>query len=284
VAGKYSMPTVRLRRLAGQLRRLRDGTGLDREDVEKRTGIHATTLYRIETARSRPQFRTMAALLKLYGVPTDEQDRLKELYRESGNVGWMRPWHAELREEYTAYIQFESEAHGLRHYSGMFIPGLLQTEHYARAVIRGGAYEANAEYVEDRVRTRMDRQAVLAKEKPLKLWVVIDEAALRREVGGPDVMRAQLEHLLDAAKAPHVTMQVIPAGSGAHPGMPGEFVVLEFEDPMDTDLIYVDTQAGEIFLESDVDTKRFRADFDHLVAVAKSPDDSAALIAGIATG
>jgi hypothetical protein len=96
-------------------------------------------------------------------------------------------------------------------------------------------------------------------------------------------MRAQLEYLLDVAKAPNVTMQVIPAGSGAHPGMPGEFVVLEFEDPMDTDLIYIDTHAGEIFLESEVDTKRFRGVFDHLVAVAKSPDDSAALIAGIAT-
>lgn len=284
MAAKKSTPTIRLRRLAGQLERLRDAKGLRREEVQQRTSINAVTLYRIETARTRPQYRTLDTLLKLYGVPFDEQERLKALYKESANQGWMRPWHEQLTEGYTAYISFEHEAHGVRHYSGSFIPGLLQTEAYARAVIRGVLKEATDEHVEDRVRTRMERQAVLIKDKPLKLWAVIDEASLRRGVGGSDVMRAQLEHLLEAARAPHVTIQVMPFDSGAHPGMPGEFIVMEFEDPRDTDLIYIDGQAGEIFLESDADIKRFRAGFDHLVAVAKSPDDSAALIAGIAAG
>ncbi|MEU4442866.1 helix-turn-helix transcriptional regulator [Actinosynnema sp. NPDC050801] len=284
MAAKKSTPTIRLRRLAGQLRRLRDGTDLRREDVEERTGLHATTLYRIETARSRPQYRTFDMLLKLYGVPTDEQMRLKALYKQSAGEGWIQPWHENLREGYTAYISFEADAYGLRHYSGQFIPGLLQTEDYARAVIRGGSYDATDEQVEDRVRTRIERQAVLTKEKPLKLWAIIDESALHREVGGPTAMRGQLGHLLRAAKMPQVTIQVIPFGAGAHPGMPGEFVVMEFEDALDTDLIYVDSQAGEIFLESDADIERFRAGFEHLVAVAKSPDDSVALIAEIATG
>lgn len=284
MATKKSAPTIRLRRLAGQLRRLRDGTELRREDVEEKTGINSTTLYRIETARTRPQYRTLAALLKLYGVPSDEQERLKALYKQSANQGWIQPWHEDLREEYTAYINFEAGAHGVRNYSGQFIPGLLQTEDYARAVIRGVLHGATDEQVEDRVRTRMERQALLSKESPLKLWVIIDESALRREVGGRTVMREQLEHLRKAAKAPHVTVQVIPFSSGAHPGMPGEFIALDFEDPLDTDLIHVDGQAGEIFLESDVDIKRFRADFDHLVAVAESPDDSVALITEIAAG
>ncbi|MFD1151642.1 helix-turn-helix domain-containing protein [Saccharothrix hoggarensis] len=284
MATKKGTPTIRLRRLAGQLRRLRDGTGLRREDVEERTGINATTLYRIETARNRPQYRTLAALMKLYGVPSDEQERLKALYKQSAGEGWMQPWHEDLPEGYTAYINFEKEAYGLRHYSGLFVPGLLQTEDYARAVIRGVLHDETDDQVEDFVRTRMERQAVLTKKKPLKLWAVIEEASLHRQVGGADVMRSQLRHLLDAAKAPNITIQVIPFSSGAHPGMPGQFVVMDFPDPLDTDLIYVDSQAGEIFLESDADIKRFRAAFDHLVAVAKSPDDSAALIAGIAAG
>ncbi len=284
VATKKSAPTIRLRRLAGQLRRLRDGTELRREDVEEKTGINSTTLYRIETARTRPQYRTLAALLKLYGVPSDEQERLMALYKQSANQGWIQPWHEDLREEYTAYINFEAEAQGVRNYSGLFVPGLLQTEDYARAVIRGILHEASDERVEDRVRTRMERQAVLAKAKPLKLWVIIDEAALRREVGGTDIMRAQCEALVKAAMAPHVTIQVIPFSSGVHPGMPGQFLILEFEDPMDADLIYLDSQAGEIFLESDADIKHFRTDFDQLVAVAKSPKDSLSLIAEIATG
>ncbi|WP_367137442.1 helix-turn-helix domain-containing protein [Saccharothrix sp. HUAS TT1] len=284
MAGKKSMPTIRLRRLAGQLRRLRDGADLRREDVEERTGLNATTLYRIETARSRPQYRTLDTLLKLYEVPTEEQFRLKALYKQSAGEGWMRPWHEQLPEGYTAYISFEREAHGLRHYSGMFIPGLLQTEDYARAVIGGVLHDATDDQVEQFVRTRVERQAVLTKEEPLKLWAIIDEASLRREVGGPAVMRAQLRHLLAAARRPNVTIQVIPFSSGAHPGMPGQLVVMDFADPLDTDLIYIDSQAGEIFLESDADIKRFRDGFDHLVAVAKSPDDSVALITGIATG
>ncbi|MFI9010712.1 helix-turn-helix domain-containing protein [Actinosynnema sp. NPDC053489] len=280
MAVKKSAPTIRLRRLAGQLRRLREGTGLRREDVEERGGLHPTTLYRIETARSRPQYRTLDMLLKLYAVPTDEQVRLKALYKQSAGEGWIRPWHEQLPEGYTAYISFEREARGLRHYAGTSIPGLLQTPEYARAVTRGVLHGATADQVEDVVTARIDRQAVLTKEEPLRFWVVLDEASLHREVGGPGVMRAQLTRLLRAAEAPNITIQVVPFGSGAHPGMPGQFIVMDFGDPLDTDLIYIDGPAGEIFLESEADIERFRADFDQLVAVAGSPDDSLALIAG----
>ncbi|MFE2757311.1 helix-turn-helix domain-containing protein [Actinosynnema sp. NPDC059335] len=282
MAVKKSTPTIRLRRLAGQLRRLREANDLRREDVEERTGLNSTTLYRIETARSRPQYRTLDLLLRLYGVGSEEHSRLKALYRQSEGEGWIQPWHEDLRAEYTTYISFEREAQSLRHYSGMFVPGLLQTEDYARALVGGILYAADPARVEDRVRVRMERKANLVREKRLPLWAILDEAALRREVGGAVVMRAQLAHLLDLAREPHVTIQVVPFGSGAHPGMPGEFIVMEFEDPLDHDLVHVDSQAGEIFLEADTDIKRFRADFDHLVAVAKSPDDSVKLISGIA--
>ncbi|NUT46464.1 MAG: helix-turn-helix domain-containing protein [Saccharothrix sp.] len=280
VAARKSTPTIRLRRLAGQLRRLRDSVDLSRDDVEERTGLNATTLYRIETARSRPQYRTLDLLLRLYEVPADEQLRLKALYKQAVGEDWMQPWHEDLREEYTTYIGFEREARGIRNYSGTLVPGLLQTEDYARAVIRGISYGATAKQVEDRVRTRLERQAILAAES-LRFWAITDEAALRREVGGSAVMRAQAEHLLAMAAAPNVTIQVVPFGAGAHPGMPGEFIILEFEDPSDADLIHVDGQAGERFLESDDDIEHFRAGFDHLAAMAASPDDSVELITGI---
>jgi transcriptional regulator with XRE-family HTH domain len=279
VVAKKSTPTIRLRRLAGQLERLRDEKGLRREDVQQRTSINAVTLYRIETARTRPQYRTLDTLLRLYDVPFEEKERLKALYKQSADQGWIQPWHQDLPEGYTAYISFEREARSLRHYSGMPIPGLLQTEDYARAMICGILHEATDEQVEHLVMARMDRQSVLAKEDPLRLWAIIDEAALHREVGGPDVMRAQLRRLLEAARSPHVTIQVIPFSAGVHPGVLGQFIIMDFEDQLDADLIYVDGQAAEIFLEADVDIKRFRADFDQLVAVARSPHDSMALIA-----
>jgi transcriptional regulator with XRE-family HTH domain len=269
--------------LAAELRRLRKGADLTREDVSDKTGINNATLYRIETARARPQARTLTSLLNLYEVDDEQRDYLTGLCRDATQQGWLRPYHSELPEEYTAYISFESEAQGVRNYESLFIPGLLQTEDYARSVIRGVLPSATEAEVEDRVRARIERQEGLAKDTPLKFWAVLDEAALRRVVGGPAVMRTQLDHLVSAAKAPNVTFQVIRFGAGAHPGMPGQFVLMDFVDPMDTNLIYIDTMAGDLFLESAADISRYRAIFDNLVAVALSPNDSASLVAEIAS-
>lgn len=283
MAPKRQAPTVRLRRLAAELRRLRKVADLTREDVSERTGINNATLYRIETARARPQMRTLISLLNLYEVDQEQREYLTGLCREATTQGWLRPYHSELPEEYTAYISFEDEAQSARNYESLFIPGLLQTENYASAVIRGVLPSATDDEVEDRVRARMERQGVLTKAAPLKLWAVMDEAALRRVVGGTDVMRGQLDHLANVIKAPNITVQVISFDAGAHPGMPGQFIVLDFVDPMDTDLIYIDSMAGDLFLESDADIARYRAVFDHLVAVALSPNDSASLVAEIAS-
>ncbi|ATE58473.1 helix-turn-helix domain-containing protein [Actinosynnema pretiosum] len=281
MAAKKSTPTIRLRRLARQLRLLREDAGLSREEVEEQTGINQATIYRIETAKVRPQNRTLMTMLTTYGCPEQEQAAMRALSKEATKPGWIRPWHETLSADYTTYISFEAEAQGVRNYSSLFIPGLLQTEDYARAVISGVLHTASAEQVENRVKARLGRQALLIGANPLKLWVVIDEAALRRSVGGPEVMRKQRQHLVRAAEAPNITIQVLRFDDGAHPGMPGEFIALEFEDPMDSDLVYIDSQAGEVFLESDADLKRFRNTFDHLVAMASSPKDSAAFIAKI---
>ncbi len=157
--------------------------------------------------------------------------------------------------------------------------GVLQTEDYARAVIRGVLSTASTREVEQRVQARIERQAVLSGEDPLLLWVIIDEAALRRMNGGPEVMREQLNHLLAAAAEPHVTLQVIPFGVGSHPGMLGSFVLMNFPDVDDPEIVYIDSMAGDLFLEAEADVRRYSSIFDNLRAVALSPNDSASLIA-----
>jgi transcriptional regulator with XRE-family HTH domain len=283
VPTKKSAPTVRLRRLAAELRRLRTKAGLTWDDVTKRTNINNATIYRIETAKTRPQNRTLITLLDLYGVGAAQREQLLALSKESVAHGWLRPYHQDLRDEYTAYISFESEAAGVRNYESLFIPGLLQTEDYARATIRGGLPMAGQQEVEDRMQARMARQQVLTKDNPLKLWAIVDEAALNRVVGGAAVMHAQLNHLLDVTATPHITFQLIPFTAGAHPGMSGAFVIMDFPDPMDTDLIFIESMAGHLFLESDADVRRYNAIVDNLRAVALSPDDSAVWIAELAS-
>lgn len=279
---KRSAPTVRLRRLAAELRHLRAAADLSREEVTERTGINAATLYRIETARTRPQHRTLLALLHLYGAGEQQRDHLIALAKESARQGWLRPYHDDLPEEYTAYISFEAEAASVRNYESLFIPGLLQTERYARAVIRGVLPMASQRQVDDRVQARIERQYVLSKEDPLKLWAIVDEAALRRMVGGAKIMHEQLQHLLQVVPEPNVTLQVIPFGAGAHAGMPGSFVLMDFPDPMDSGLIYIDSMAGDLFLESAADVNRYTAIFDNLRAVALSPDASVGLVSELA--
>ena len=272
-------PTVRLRRLAAELRRLRTGAELSREDVEERTGINEATLYRIETARARPQRRTLVALLDLYGVTDPQRSDLLTLSRSADHQGWLQPYHAELPEEYTAYISFEAEARSVRNYESLYIPGLLQTEDYARAVIVGGLPTATHTEVEQRVQARLERQALLTRDKPLELWAIVDEAAIRRIVGGHEIMQAQLTHIVEAAQAPNVTFQMIPYDKGAHPGMAGSFVHMGFNDPLDPELVYVDSLAGDLFLEADADVRRYKLMFEHLQAAALSPRETSAELA-----
>ncbi|WP_431042514.1 helix-turn-helix domain-containing protein [Streptomyces sp. P1-3] len=280
---KRQIPTVRLRRLAAELRRLRGASELTREDVTERTGINTVTLYRIETARVRPQRRTLLALLDLYEVHASHRDEVLALLQGAKEQGWLRPYHSELPEQYTAYISFESEAWEVRNYESLFIPGVLQTGDYARAVIKGTLPMATVEAVEQRVQARVERKAVLAKKEPLRVWAIMDEAALHRTVGGPKVMREQMEHLAQVTGEPHVTLQVIPFSAGAHAGMPGSFVLMGFADKEDPELVYLDSMAGDLFLEAEIDVRRYGVMFDNLRAQALSPDDTLRLITTLAS-
>ncbi|HUZ51100.1 MAG TPA: helix-turn-helix transcriptional regulator [Streptosporangiaceae bacterium] len=275
-------PTLRLRRLAAELRRLRADAGLTREEITERTSINAATLYRIEAARARPQTRTLMALLDLYGVAETHRAELLALSRRSAEQSWLQSFPGELPEPYPTYISFEGEARSLLNYECLFVPGLLQTREYAAAALQRGMPTATRDEIQRLVEARMSRQAILTRDPPLRLWTIVDEAALHRPVGGRDVMRAQLERLAEAAELPHVTLQVVPYDVGGHPGMAGSFVILQFGEPTATDVAYIESQAGDLFLESETDVARFTAIFEHLRALSLPPEASASLITSIA--
>jgi transcriptional regulator with XRE-family HTH domain len=278
---RRTTPTVRLRRLAAELRRLREAAGLTREGTADQTGINVATLYRIEHAKVRPQTRTLNTLLALYGVGEEEQAELVALLRDARQRGWLQAYESDLPELYTTYIGLEGEARFVWNYESLYVPGLLQTEEYARAVIRAGLPTATPAEVERRAEVRTARQAVLYGDSPLELWAIVDEAALRRQVGGSAVMKEQLGHLLESADLPNVTLQALPFSAGAHAGMPGSFVFMQFDDATIPDVIYIDSMAGDLFLETDADLRRYRLAFEHLRAAAASPDGSRSLVAAI---
>lgn len=282
MAGTRQTPTVRLRRLAAELRTLRASAGLTRDEVVERTGINVATLYRIEHAKVRPQTRTLRTLLDLYRADQESQAELIALLRDARQRGWLHAYQSDLPEQYTTYIGFEGEARSVWNYESLFIPGLLQTEDYARAVIGAGLPGARREDIEPRVQVRMQRQDVLRNDSPLELWAIVDEAALRRQAGGPAVMQAQLRHLLDAVELPNITLQVIPFSVGAHAGMPGSFVFMQFAEATIPYVVYLDSMAGDLFLEAEADVRRYRLAFEHLRAVAVSPDASRALVTALA--
>jgi len=283
LSARRQPPTVRLRRLAAELRSLRTAAGLTRDDVSGQTNINSATLYRIETAKVRPQRRTLLTLLDTYGV-TDEGKRadLIGLSRHSTQLGWLQQYENDLPEQYTAYISFEAEARRVRNYESMFVPGLLQTEHYARAVIRGTLPFVKDDEVERRVEARMRRQESISGKNPLHFWAIVDEAVLRREVGGVRAMAEQLQRLADAASEPHISLQVLPFGAGAHPGMHGSFAIMDFPDPADPALVYLESMTSDLYLEREADVQRYTMIFDHLQAAAPNPKDSARLIRQIA--
>lgn len=270
-------PTVRLRRLAGTLRRLRASKGLSREDVEEATGINKATLSRIENTRVRPQARTLAALLNLYEVKPSERKALMQLLKDSGQSGWWRAYGDELPEQYSTYVEFEQEAAYVWNYESLYIPGLLQTEDYARAVIPGGMPSLTRDQVDQRVQVRMERQGVLDR---LHLWAIMDEAALHREVGGSQVMRDQLLHLVNMMESPRVTLQVVGFDVGAHPGMLGSFVVMNFADA--PQVVYIDGMARDSFLEEPEDVGRYTNLFEHLRSLGERPDSTRQLLTRVA--
>ena len=272
-------PTVRRRRLGTELRRLRESAAYKLEEVAGMLGVAPSTLSRIETGKAPTKSAYLSQLLELYRI-TDAGQRqvLVDMAREGHRKGWWAAYDDVLPSGLGVYVGLEAEASALRGYEISVVHGLLQTTDYARAILRASAPRHTADQIERLVDLRMERQRRLDDDPPLDLWVIHDEAVIQRIVGGPAVMRHQLAHLLVAAGLPGVTLQVLPFDSGAHAGHDGPFSVIEFHDRSDSEVVYVESAAGPIYLEKDRDI-RVRAEvFDRLRAVALPPEASLDLI------
>jgi transcriptional regulator with XRE-family HTH domain len=273
-------PTVRRRRLALELRRLREAAGMTIEHVAKSLECSDSKISRIETARVRATPRDVRDLLALYGVTGTRQAGLIQLAREARQTGWWHQAYGDLPVR--ALVGLEDAAASISYYVQQLIPGLLQTEDYARAVLRAIRLDLGPAEVERRVGLRMARQSLLTRDEPPELWAVIDEAVLRRVVGGQDVMRQQLKRLAEAAARPNVTLQVLPFTAGEHAGMDGPFTILGFPDPADPDVVYLEHTTSDLYLEDPEATTRYARLFDHLRAESLGPDDSAEFFAMVA--
>ncbi|WP_329084858.1 helix-turn-helix domain-containing protein [Streptosporangium sp. NBC_01469] len=275
-------PTVRRRRLASELRRLRERAQLTMEEVGERLGWSATKVSRIETARVRVALTDTGRLLDLYAVGSAKRGELLDLAKDARKKGWWQAY-GDLPTEYTTYIGLEAEATSMRSFAPTVLPGLLQTEDYARAVIRSALSISSPGEIERRVEVRMARQTLLVQDVPLRLWTVLDEAVIRRPVGGPEVMRSQLKRLLDITDLPNVAIQVLPFAVGVHPGTNGAFQIMEFPEPADPDVVFMENFTGSLYIERETDIYRYSLAFDHLRAKALDPDDSRRFIAEAAS-
>ncbi|MEU4214058.1 helix-turn-helix transcriptional regulator [Actinoplanes sp. NPDC026623] len=270
-------PTVRLRRLAHEMTRAREGAGLTREQAAERVRMDPSSLWRLETAKNRPLKRTVLVLLDLYGITkTEDQARYLELLAKSNELGWLESYEDSLAESYQAYIHFEAGASEFRSFQNAFVPGLLQTPEYARAVVRGVHPTLDEAIVEQRAEVRARRQDTLA-QRGVTLWMAIDEAVMHRTVGGQEVMRAQMQVLVDAVESKRAVVQIVPFSAGAHPGSQGAFTVLDFPAP-DPALVYIEALASNLFIEEPDEVRAYQANFLHLVALSLSPSESLKMI------
>lgn len=279
MAGNQS-PTVRRRRLALELRRLREAARLTCEEVAERLECSASKISRVETGRVSVSPRDVRDMLEIYGTPEEQRESLVQLARESRQKGWWHAYGDSVQPHFGTYLGLESAASEIRIYEVNMIPGLLQTEDYARTVITAGMVNSPRPDIERRVALGVERQR-LTKSSPPKVWTVLDEAALRRQVGGPEVMRAQLEYLRELAGLRNVSLQVIPFGGGAHPGMGRPFVILVFGESVDPDVVYLEDLTSALWVEDVNQVDRYNVLFNHLQATALSFDDSAALICSV---
>ncbi|MER6530034.1 helix-turn-helix transcriptional regulator [Streptomyces sp. NPDC001508] len=274
-------PTVRRRRLGQELRRLRELKGMTAEEVAERLLVSQSKISRLENGRRSISQRDVRDLCGVYEVEDQRiVDSLMEMARDSRQQGW---WHAFGDIPYSVYIGLETDAESLRVYEPQLVTGLLQTRAYAEALVQGALPETSTEDIDKRVQVRMRRQErISAEHNPLRLWVVLDEAALRRLVGSKLVMREQLEHLIEMSHLPHVTVQVLPFECGAHPGLNGQYAILEFADAADSSVVYLEGVTSDLYLEKAHDVQKYAVMYEHLRAQSLNVEQSRQFIADAA--
>jgi transcriptional regulator with XRE-family HTH domain len=271
--GPAGGPTVLRILLGAQLRRLREAKGISREDAGYLIRASESKISRMELGRVGFKERDIADLLSLYGIThQDERAALLALARQAKTPGWWQRYGDILPSWFQTYLGLEEAASLIRTYEVQFVPGLLQTEDYARAVITHGNPGAPAEEIERRVSLRMKRQQLLTRSAaPPQLWAVVDEAALRRPMGSPAVMAAQIEGLIKASELPNVTLQVLPFHVGAHSAEAGAFTILRFPEPDLPDVVYTEQLTGALYLDKREDVDAYMATVDRLSVESAPP-------------
>jgi transcriptional regulator with XRE-family HTH domain len=257
--------------LGAQLRNLREGRGISREDAGYTIRASGSKISRMELGRVSFKERDIADLLTLYGVEDPaERAALVDLAQQANSPGWWHKYGDVLPDWFQVYVGLEEAASLIRVYEVQFVPGLLQTPDYTRAVVQSG--RRGEEEIEHRVSLRQDRQRVLVRRDPPRLWVVIDEAALRRPIGGAEVMRGQIERLIDASKEPHVTIQVLPFRLGGHAAEAGAFTLMRFPELDLPDVVYTEQLTSAVYLDKREDVERYTEVIERLSVQSEPPE------------
>jgi transcriptional regulator with XRE-family HTH domain len=275
-------PTVLRMLLGSQLRKLREAKGITREEAGYLIRASESKISRMELGRVSFKERDVTDLLGMYGVD-DEGDRaaLVALARKANSPGWWHKYSDVLPDWFSVYVGLEEATSLLRVYEVQFVPGLLQTAEYTRAIVKRGQAVAPAGEIERRVRLRATRQEMLAKPGAPRLWTVIDEAALRRPIGGPAIMRAQLERLIAATEEPGITVQVVPFGSGGHAAEGGAFTIMRFPEPELPDVVYVEQLTSALYLDKREDVEKYSEVMDQLSVESEPPERTADILGEI---
>lgn len=264
-----SAPTVGQVVLGKRLQDLRERVGLSRDQAAKVLRVAPATIRRMETAEVALKIPYVQALLKAYGITEDEADAFVELTEEANRPGWWQRYHDVLPDWFSMYVSLEGAASLLRMYEPHFVPGLLQTEDYARSVLRTGAVgRTRPEDIERHVALRMQRQSLLTRPDAPKLWVVMDETVLRRPVDSPEVMRDQVDRLLEATTLPNVTVQIAEFATGHHPGTYGPFVLFRFAVPELPDMVYSEYLTGAVYFDARPEVASYLEVMDRMAAQA----------------
>ena len=279
VAGGEGGPTALRIMLGGHLRRMREAAKISRADAGWQIRASESKVSRMELGRVGFKERDVSDLLELYGL-NDEQERIRlmELARAANNPGWWSRYGDVMPNWFANYVGLEVAAKLIRTYEVLFVPGLLQTERYARAVVQLGKAYLPTEEIEQRVALRVTRQQILTRANPARLWVVIDEAVLRRPIGGREAMREQIEHLLKVSQQPNVTLQVMPFSSVGYPGAGGAFTIMRFPEGDLPDVVYIEHAASALFLDKLEDLDEYAAIMEALTIAAAPVNDTPAIL------
>ncbi|MEV4568918.1 helix-turn-helix transcriptional regulator [Nonomuraea sp. NPDC049419] len=278
-----SGPTALRILLGSQLRKLREAKNVTREEAGHIIRGSESKISRMELGRVGFKERDVADLLTLYGV-VDQQARaaVLDLVSTANEPGWWHRFNDVLPTWFQAYVGLEEAAARIRTYEVQFVPGLLQTKEYARAVVTAGAAGIGAEEIARRVDLRLERQRMFDRPDGPVFWAVIDEAALRRPIGGIEVMKAQIEHLIDLMRQPNITIQIMPFSFGGHSAEGGAFSILRFPDADLPDVVYVEQLASALYLDKREDVDRYTEVMERLCAVSTTPDETIELLRTIA--